>query len=111
MSGSVRLQHYILALEQRLGHPRFIGKHIQRRPGDLTRFKTMNDQFSLVTDSLVKMHPPSEPLARVQGTLHVLVLTSTSATLPPPPTAETAAPARPNRPARPDRPGVRSTAP
>ena len=52
-----------------------------------------------------------EPLARVQGTLHVLVLTSTSATLPPPPTAETAAPARPNRPARPDRPGVRSTAP
>jgi rod shape-determining protein MreC len=52
-----------------------------------------------------------EPLARVQGTLHVLVLTSTSATLPPPPTAETAAPARPNRPARADRPGVRSTAP
>jgi chemosensory pili system protein ChpA (sensor histidine kinase/response regulator) len=33
--------------------------------GDLTRFKIMNDQFSLVTDSLVKLHPPSEPLARV----------------------------------------------
>ncbi|MEO8021470.1 hypothetical protein [Polaromonas sp.] len=32
---------------------------------DLGRLKTMADQFSLVTDSLVKLHPPSEPLARV----------------------------------------------
>lgn len=33
--------------------------------GDLGRLKTVADQFSLVTDSLVKLHPPSEPLARV----------------------------------------------
>lgn len=52
-----------------------------------------------------------EPLARVQGTLHVLVLASTSAQLPPPPTAETAAAPRSARPARADRPGVRSPAP
>jgi chemosensory pili system protein ChpA (sensor histidine kinase/response regulator) len=32
--------------------------------GDLTRFKMVSDQFSLVTDSLVKLHPPSEPLAQ-----------------------------------------------
>lgn len=32
--------------------------------GDLNRLKTLSDQFSLVTDSLVKLHPPSEPLAR-----------------------------------------------
>lgn len=32
--------------------------------GDLTRLKTLSDQVSLVTDSLVKLHPPSEPLAR-----------------------------------------------
>ncbi|WP_395054949.1 Hpt domain-containing protein [Polaromonas sp.] len=31
--------------------------------GDLGKFKTLADQFSLVTDSLVKLHPPSEPLA------------------------------------------------
>jgi hypothetical protein len=33
--------------------------------GDLSRLKTVADQFSLVADSLVKLHPPSEPLARV----------------------------------------------
>jgi len=32
--------------------------------GDLSKFKTLIDQFSLVTDSLVKLHPPSESLAR-----------------------------------------------
>jgi chemosensory pili system protein ChpA (sensor histidine kinase/response regulator) len=31
--------------------------------GDVSKFKTLADQFSLVTDSLVKLHPPSEPLA------------------------------------------------
>ena len=31
--------------------------------GDVSKFKTVADQFSLVTDSLVKLHPPSEPLA------------------------------------------------
>ena len=31
--------------------------------GDVAKFKTVTDQFSLVTDSLVKLHPPSEPLA------------------------------------------------
>ncbi len=31
--------------------------------GDLNKFKSVVDQFSLVTDSLVKLHPPSEPLA------------------------------------------------
>jgi len=32
--------------------------------GDLGKFKTLTDQFSLVADSLVKLHPPSEVLAR-----------------------------------------------
>ena len=32
--------------------------------GDLGKFKMLTDQFSLVTDSLVKLHPPSEVLAR-----------------------------------------------
>lgn len=32
--------------------------------GDLNRFKMVSDQFSLVTDSLVKLHPPSTPLAQ-----------------------------------------------
>lgn len=32
--------------------------------GDLGKFKTVADQFSLVTDSLVKLHPASEPLAK-----------------------------------------------
>lgn len=31
--------------------------------GDLNKFKSVADQFSLVTDSLIKLHPPSEPLA------------------------------------------------
>ena len=32
--------------------------------GDANKFKVVVDQFSLVTDSLVKLHPPSEPLAQ-----------------------------------------------
>jgi len=32
--------------------------------GDANKFKTVTDQFSLVTDSLLKLHPPSEPLAQ-----------------------------------------------
>ena len=32
--------------------------------GDLNKFKSVADQFSLVTDSLIKLHPPSEPLAQ-----------------------------------------------
>ena len=32
--------------------------------GDANKFKTVVDQFSLVADSLVKLHPPSEPLAQ-----------------------------------------------
>jgi len=32
--------------------------------GDLHKFKSAGDQFSLVTDSLVKLHTPSEPLAQ-----------------------------------------------
>jgi len=32
--------------------------------GDVNKFKTVADQFSLVTDSLVKLHPSSEPLAK-----------------------------------------------
>jgi chemosensory pili system protein ChpA (sensor histidine kinase/response regulator) len=32
--------------------------------GDLNKFKSVADQFSLVIDSLVKLHPPSEPLAQ-----------------------------------------------
>lgn len=35
--------------------------------GDLGKFKALTDQFSLVTDSLVKLHPPSEALARAMG--------------------------------------------
>ncbi|MDZ4102640.1 MAG: rod shape-determining protein MreC [Hydrogenophaga sp.] len=48
----------------------------------------------------------AEPLAQVQGTLHVLVLTPGGAALPPPPVPE---PARTVGPT--DRPGVRSSAP
>ena len=33
--------------------------------GDQGKFKLLVDQFSLVADSLVKLHPASEPLARV----------------------------------------------
>ena len=32
--------------------------------GDANKFKVVVDQFSLVTGSLVKLHPPSEPLAQ-----------------------------------------------
>ena len=32
--------------------------------GDVNKFKSVADQFSLVTDSLGKLHPPSEPLAQ-----------------------------------------------
>jgi hypothetical protein len=32
--------------------------------GDVGKFKSLKDQFSLVSDSLVKLHPPSEPMAR-----------------------------------------------
>ena len=32
--------------------------------GDANKFKQVVDQFSLVCDSLVKLHPPSEPLAQ-----------------------------------------------
>ena len=32
--------------------------------GDANKFKSVADQFSLVTDSLIKLHPPSEPLAQ-----------------------------------------------
>ena len=32
--------------------------------GDGSKFKAVADQFSLVTDSLLKLHPPSEPLAQ-----------------------------------------------
>ena len=33
--------------------------------GDATKAKTVSDQFGLVTDSLLKLHPPSEPFAQV----------------------------------------------
>ncbi|WP_137918239.1 rod shape-determining protein MreC [Hydrogenophaga sp. 2FB] len=49
------------------------------------------------------------PLARVQGTLHVLVLASTAAVLPPSPLATPADAPRPTP--RGNRPGVRSTTP
>ena len=32
--------------------------------GDISKFRLVSDQFSLVTDSLVKLHPPSELLAQ-----------------------------------------------
>ncbi|MEO8390037.1 MAG: Hpt domain-containing protein [Polaromonas sp.] len=32
--------------------------------GDANKFKSVADQFSLITDSLLKLHPPSEPLAQ-----------------------------------------------
>ena len=43
--------------------------------GDANKFKVVVDQFSLVTDSLVKLYPPSEPLAQtlsraVDATFH-----------------------------------------
>ncbi|MCX7256557.1 MAG: Hpt domain-containing protein, partial [Polaromonas sp.] len=33
--------------------------------GDTSKAKTVADQFALVTESLLKLHPPSEPLAQV----------------------------------------------
>ncbi len=32
--------------------------------GEVSKLKTVSDQFSLVSDSLLKLHPPSEPLAQ-----------------------------------------------
>jgi len=50
--------------------------------GDLTRFKMVSDQFSLVTDSLVKLHPPSEALA--QALTRVIDATAVSGQAPSP---------------------------
>lgn len=50
--------------------------------GDLTRFKMVSDQFSLVTDSLVKLHPPSEALA--QALTRVIEATAASGQAPSP---------------------------
>ncbi len=50
--------------------------------GDVTRFKMVSDQFSLVTDSLVKLHPPSEPLA--QALTRVIEATAASGQPPSP---------------------------
>jgi chemosensory pili system protein ChpA (sensor histidine kinase/response regulator) len=50
--------------------------------GDLTRFKMVSDQFSLVTDSLVKLHPPSESLA--QALTRVIEATAVSGQAPSP---------------------------
>jgi chemosensory pili system protein ChpA (sensor histidine kinase/response regulator) len=49
--------------------------------GDVGKFKTVADQFSLVTDSLIKLHPPSEPLA--QALSRVIETTVRSAQAPP----------------------------
>lgn len=50
--------------------------------GDLSRFKMVSDQFSLVTDSLVKLHPPSEALA--QALTRVIEATAVSGQTPSP---------------------------
>ncbi|MDP2032417.1 MAG: hypothetical protein Q8K29_03295 [Polaromonas sp.] len=50
--------------------------------GDLSRFKMVSDQFSLVTDSLVKLHPPSEALA--QALTRVIEATAVSGQAPSP---------------------------
>lgn len=50
--------------------------------GDLGKFKSLKDQFSLVSDSLVKLHPPSEPLARALS--RVIDTTVTSGQAPSP---------------------------
>ncbi|RZJ14082.1 MAG: hypothetical protein EOO54_19610 [Haliea sp.] len=50
--------------------------------GELHRVKMVSDQFSLVTDSLVKMHPPSEPLA--QALTRALETTAASGQAPSP---------------------------
>ncbi len=44
--------------------------------GDVNKFKLVVDQFSLVADSLVKLHPPSEPLA--QALLRAVDMTARS---------------------------------
>ena len=49
--------------------------------GDVGKFKTVADQFSLVTDSLVKLYPPSEPLA--QALSRVIETTVRSGQAPP----------------------------
>ena len=47
--------------------------------GDLGKFKTVADQFSLVTDSLVKLHPGSEPLAQALARVIDAAVRSTQA--------------------------------
>ncbi len=49
--------------------------------GDLGKFKTVADQFSLVTDSLVKLHPASQPLAEA---LSRVIDAAVRSTQPPP---------------------------
>ena len=49
--------------------------------GEVNKFKTVADQFSLVTDSLVKLHPPSQPLALALS--RVIDTTVRSAQVPP----------------------------
>ncbi len=49
--------------------------------GDANKFKVVVDQFSLVTDSLLKLHPPSEPLA--QALTRAIDATSRSGQPPP----------------------------
>jgi chemosensory pili system protein ChpA (sensor histidine kinase/response regulator) len=49
--------------------------------GEVSKFKTVVDQFSLVTDSLVKLHPPSQPLALALS--RVIDTTVRSAQVPP----------------------------
>ena len=48
--------------------------------GDANKFKVVVDQFSLVTDSLVKLHPPSESLA--QALTRAIEMTSRSGQAP-----------------------------
>ena len=49
--------------------------------GDTNKFKLVVDQFSLVSDSLVKLHPPSEPLA--QALTRAIEMTARSGQPPP----------------------------
>ena len=49
--------------------------------GDANKFKIVVDQFSLVTDSLVKLHPPSTPLA--QALTRAIEVTARSGQPPP----------------------------
>ncbi len=48
--------------------------------GDTNKFKSVLDQFSLVSDSLVKLHPPSQPLA--QALSRVMEATARSGQIP-----------------------------